>query len=400
MTEEPRRIVVLEYEGKLLPRSDLSDDVAELLLRRHGKQVTVEWPSPPTDQRWRLTSLGWVGYLPLAGTHLVELVPRVQLGNLFGMLEYAYHLRSFRLLVGDVRCATLAEFYEHLAHVLAKRVLDRARRGLHRSYVGANDDLAFVRGRLDVQRILRGPWRTSLPCAFEEHTADVDDNAILFWTLDRVVRSGLCTDRSLPTIRAAHRRLEGTATLQPFTGANCVDRFYSRLNADYEPMHGLCRFFLDNCGPTHERGERSMLPFLVHMPRLFEGFVAAWLQEHAQGHFSVYAQHRIDLEATSDLEMVVDVLLSNPVTGRPVAVLETKYKVDVTPSTADVSQVVTYAQALGCRHAVLVYPAARKPFRADVGDITVTVAAFSIADDLEASGRLFLSEIERLTASR
>jgi 5-methylcytosine-specific restriction enzyme subunit McrC len=399
MTAEPRRIVVLEYEGTLLPRSDLPDDVAELLWQRHGERITVDWPSPATGQRWRLTSRGWVGYLPLAGTHLIELAPRVPLGNLFGMLEYAYHLRSFRLLAGDVHCTTLAEFYERLAHVLAKRVIDRAKRGLHRSYVGANDDLAFVRGRLDVQQILRAPWRTSLPCTFEEHTADVDDNAILFWTLDRVVRSGLCTDRSLPTIRAAHRRLEGSATLQPFTGADCADRVYSRLNADYEPMHGLCRFFLENCGPTHERGDRSVLPFLVHMPLLFEGFVAAWLQEHAQGHFRVDAQHRIDLEGTSDLEMVVDVLLSGSVTGYPVAVLDTKYKVDATPSTADVSQVVTYAQALGCRHAVLVYPGARKPFRADVGDITVTTATFSIADDLEASGRAFLAEIERLTAA-
>lgn len=398
MTEEPRRIVVLEYDATQLPRSDLTDDVAELLWRRYGERVTVEWPSPATGQRWRLTSRGWVGYLPLAGTHLIELAPRVPLGNLFGMLEYAYHLRSFRFLAGDVRCATLAEFYERLAHVLAKRVLDRARRGLHRSYVGINDDLAFVRGRLDVAQILRAPWRTSLPCAFEEHTADVDDNAIIFWTLDRIVRSGLCTQRSLPTIRAAHRRLEGSTTLQPFAGANCVDRVYSRLNADYEPMHGLCRFFLDNCGPTHEHGDRSLLPFLVHMPRLFEGFVAAWLQEHARGRFRVDAQHRIYLEGTADLQLVVDVLLSGSATGQPVAVLDTKYKMDVTPSSADVSQVVTYAQALGCRHGVLVYPGVCKPFRVDVGDITVTAATFSIAQDLEASGRAFLSEMERLTA--
>ena len=400
MTEDLRRIVLFEYEGRFLLRPDLTDDAAETLWRQHGERITVEWPSPATGERWRLTSRAWVGYLPLAGTYLIELAPRVPLGNLFGMLEYAYHLRSFRLLAGDVHCATLAEFYERLAHVLAKRVLDRARYGLHRSYVEANDDLAFVRGRLDVQQILCAPWRTSLPCTFEEHTTDVADNAIVFWTLDRVVRSGLCTDRSLPTIRAAHRRLAGSATLQPFIGADCVGRVYSRLNADYQPMHGLCRFFLENCGPTHERGDRSVLPFLVHMPRLFEGLVAAWLQEHARAHFRVDTQHRTDLEATSELEMVVDVLLSDSVTGHPLAVLDTKYKLDVTPSTADVSQVVTYAQALGCRHAVLVYPDARKPFRVDVGDISVIAATFSIADDLEASGHAFLSEIERVTTCK
>ncbi len=48
---------------------------------------------------------------------------------------------------------------------------------------------------------------------------------------------------------------------------SCDGRTYNRLNADYEPMHALCRFFLNNSGPTHERGDRPMLPFLVNMSR-------------------------------------------------------------------------------------------------------------------------------------
>ena len=54
----------------------------------------------------------------------------------------------------------------------------------------------------------------------------------------------------------------------PVGADRCVGRTYNRLNADYEPMHALCRFFLENSGPAHARGDRSMLPFLVNMPRL------------------------------------------------------------------------------------------------------------------------------------
>ncbi|MCX7038200.1 MAG: hypothetical protein NT005_03560 [Spirochaetes bacterium] len=42
----------------------------------------------------------------------------------------------------------------------------------------------------------------------------------------------------------------------------------------------MCRFFLESSGPTHEPGGNLMLPFLVDMARLFELFVAEWLQQH------------------------------------------------------------------------------------------------------------------------
>ena len=55
----------------------------------------------------------------------------------------------------------------------------------------------------------------------------------------------------------------------------CIrDRLYHRLNQDYQPMHGLCRFFLEHSGPTHQDGDSAMIPFVVHMPALFEKFVA------------------------------------------------------------------------------------------------------------------------------
>lgn len=47
-----------------------------------------------------------------------------------------------------------------------------------------------------------------------------------------------------------------------------MGRFYNRLNQDYEPMHGLCWFFLENIGPTHEQGEHTILPFLVDKGRI------------------------------------------------------------------------------------------------------------------------------------
>ena len=48
--------------------------------------------------------------------------------NIFRMLEYAYNV-PFKQTDELVECETLEDYFERLASVLAKRVLDRGRRG-------------------------------------------------------------------------------------------------------------------------------------------------------------------------------------------------------------------------------------------------------------------------------
>lgn len=68
-----------------------------------------------------------------------------------------------------------------------------------------------------------------------------------------------------------------------------------------------------------------------------------------------------------------------------------KYKVPDTPSTDDIAQVVTYAEAKGCREAVLIYPVPLiKPINAIIGAIQVRTLTFSLAGDLEMAGRSLL----------
>lgn len=124
-----------------------------------------------TNNQWKLTSLGYVGFIPVSGELGLALRPKVGLANLFGMMEYAYQL-DFKLMDGVFDCATLEEFYECLANVLAKRILNRQRKGLYRSYVSESETVGFVRGRMDVNDTVRRPWKVNRKCDYEEHTAD------------------------------------------------------------------------------------------------------------------------------------------------------------------------------------------------------------------------------------
>src|SRR5690606_34534988 len=128
------------------------EPLGELLWHSYRPQVAVEFPSPKTGGRWELTAQGWVGHIPLAPGLTLELRPKVSLGNLFRMLEYAYDLASFRLLEGQIESQTLADLFERLANILALRVLKRARRGLYRAYVPQAETLSTLRGRLDLSQ--------------------------------------------------------------------------------------------------------------------------------------------------------------------------------------------------------------------------------------------------------
>src|SRR5919112_230526 len=112
---------------------------------------------------------------------------------------------------------------------------------------------------------MRRPPGADVPCRYREATIDVEENQILLWTLRTLAQCSLCSTRTLRLVRETCRALQTGVTLCPYDAAACVGRRYDRLNADYEMLHVLCRFFLEGSGPGHNHGEDAMLPFLVDM---------------------------------------------------------------------------------------------------------------------------------------
>ncbi len=368
-------------------------EVGETLWRNYGKQVAVEFPSPKTGGKWQLTAQGWVGYIPLSKELGLAMHPKVPLSNLFRMLEYAYRLESFKFLDDLFEARSLEEFYNRLARILAKRGLDRARKGFHRAYVAKKERLPYVRGRLNVRELAQAPWDVNLQCHYQEHTADVEDNQILASTLFVIARSGLLTERTSSMVRQAYRSLQGFVTLRPFGPSDCVGRAYTRLNDDYQPMHALCRFFLEHSGPSHEMGDRTMLPFLVDMARLYELFVAEWLRAHPPQHTFIKVKEPVHFDGNAP-SFEIDLVLYDTATAKALYVMDTKYKAASAPSSDDLAQVVAYAEAKGCGEAVLVYPSAlSKPLDTKVGGIRIRSSVFSLGGVLDQSGRAFVQNV-------
>ena len=384
---------LIEYEPYLLPDAALPTAIGEQLWQFYGDKLAIEFPSPKTNQSWRLTSLGWVGHIPLPGNFQISIKPKTELRNLWRMWAYAYNLHSFHWLDGLVEAASLADFFEELAHVLALKVMLRAQQGFYRAYLTQTERLPFVRGQLQWRQNWQQLDDTALVCRYDVHTADIPDNQIITTTLGQIVRGRRCGETVQTAVSRAYRLLQTITTPHTFQPQDCINRSYNRLNQDYQPLHALCRFFLEHTSPGLTTGDHQMLPFLVNMARLYELFVAEWLKIHLPSPWQIKAQERVTVGAQDELQFDVDLVLYDG-NGRPRTVLDTKYKNPDKPANDDISQIVTYAKAKGCREAVLIYPVAlERPLNLMIGDIHLRSLTFTLNGDLEQAGHRFLSNL-------
>jgi len=393
-------IELKEYEQRSFAKEALAEGTGRQIWIRYPDKIEISPPTFLTLYQWFLRPKGWVGHIPIDKSFSILIKPKVELSNLFRMLEYAYRIKFIQddyLVSSD----SLPEFYQRLANILAKKVLQRILRGLYKEYISCNHRLQFIRGRLNVEKMIDQPWRVEPDCHYQVITSDNEENRILAWTLLCIARTGLCQDTAKQNVRKACRGVCNFADPVPIRPGVCTGRHYNRLNYDYEPMHALCRFFLEVTGPFHDVGNKSMLPFLIDMPKLYEEFVAEWLkqylEQHCPGKFRLKKQAPLKIGLENKVEFRIDMVLEDAETGRHFCLMDTKYKVEETPSASDLHQVIAYAKALGCKQAFLIYPNAPKnPFSAIVGgDIHVQSITFGLDGDLEENGRIFFKQIER-----
>lgn len=396
MKDVIRRIKLQEHNILELPEEEMSEAVEEIVWKNYRDQIEIESPSFKTNNKWRLISKGWVGRIPISTDLEFILNPKVPLENIFGMLEYAFNLKNFKILGSSTDCASIDDFYERLAKILAMKILERGRKGFYRSYKPESGSLCYIRGRLDIRQAVFKPWEIKPKCHYEEHSFDIEDNRILIWTLQYILRGGLCTGNSLSYVRRAYQSLQGLADPTPFLPSDCIREFYNRLNQDYLSMHSLCRFFLENSGPSHQIGDRTMLPFLVDMASLYEKFVAEWLKANKSLllPYTIKPLEKVVIGQGKKVRFEIDLVLYKD--GKAHCVLDTKYKIPNEIKNPDFNQVVAYASAKNCHKAFLIYPGKLDvPWDVHLpgGDIRVRSLIFSLDKNIDQSGREFIEDL-------
>jgi 5-methylcytosine-specific restriction enzyme subunit McrC len=390
-------ITLVEYQPAYLSSAALSQSIGERLWRQYdanGRKLQVAFPSPKTNQQWELISQGWVGHIPLTPDCHLHLLPKIPVANLFAMWAYAYQLQGLDIQNRLVHVHTLPDFFDKLASILAQLILRRSHLGFYHAYRAKSARLLYVKGRVDFKQSIT-QTAVSLLCRFDDRTMDIEDNQILVYTLDQIAPSGRCQPQTQRLIRRAIHALGGVSK-RPFSPADCTNRLYTRLHDDYQPMHALCRFFLEHSGPSHTTGTHTALPFLINMARLYELFVAEWLKEHLPAPWIVKVQEQLILGRNNELQFEIDLVLYDE-QFEPYAVLDTKYKNPGKPAKSDINQIITYAKAKNCQRAILIYPTpVDQPMHVQIGDIQLRTLTFAIDTDIDEAGHQFISQLSHI----
>ena len=286
---------------------------------------------------------------------------------------------AHRLHVADGELASLdtqrLDLLEIFIELFANRLLTAVRRGLPRRYIGHEDDLRLLRGRLNVTRQVThlAARPDLLACRFDEFSEDTPLNRVLKAAVRRLARVAR-------TAANARRLAELTARFE-FTG-DSPDPLrepvrLDRTNTAFHDLYRLAQLFLAGDWQSTTGGEAMGFTLLFPMNELFEEFIGRSLKR-ALGPGHVRLQDRSHYALIDDTDTKAgeperlfhlrpDAVIEAPAgaPGPPV-VLDNKWK-RLTPrephcertlgvDQSDVYQMLAYARAYGAGRLILLYP--------------------------------------------
>ena len=343
-------IILREYEDQ--PVALDPDDVTFITEQLQGR-ITIRRQLHGTD--YVLNPNQYVGVVALPSGRRLESFPKVPVRSLFYMLAVAFNLPS-PFLPEWSEFDELDEMLEFVVAHYADLLESRIAHGLYRTYAEREENLSAVRGRIAVADDVRHNFvlRHRTYCRFAEFTWDVPENQIL-----RQVAHLVAGWVRKPELRMRLRRIDrlmGEVTATNFA-ASALDRFtYHRLNDDYQPMHRLCRLFLEGASLSEAEGTFSFRTFLLDMNRLFEAFVTQVLRDRAPSGIAVEDQVPVYLGHEKKVPMRPDLVIRDQ--GVPRLVADCKYK-RLEPDefrNHDVYQVLAYCTAIDVEQGLLLYP--------------------------------------------
>lgn len=343
------------------------------LANRSGTNILV-------DRYSEIRAQQVVGVIAASGCSL-EILPKIDAAGdegdetirtrLISMLDVALGLK-----LGEGQALAMARQKETLLDILirlfADRLLAEARRGLPRAYMAQEEDLAALRGRMDVirqftQHAVR-PDR--LACRFDSLMPDTP--------LMRIMKACVLLLRRHARALQTQRRLDELRFLLaevsdlPINALPWTQVRIDRTNRRWETLHGLAKLFLKRewQRTNHEAKAGQGITLLFAMNDLFEAYIAALARKALRGSdLTVHSQGGLRyclLEegegGRARFQTTPDILIKRG--SQVLMVIDTKWKlIGRNPedkkrgvSQSDVYQMMAYARLYRCRNEMLLYP--------------------------------------------
>jgi 5-methylcytosine-specific restriction enzyme subunit McrC len=333
-----------------------------------GEQILLDGSS-------RLRAQQVVGVLVAKGVTL-EILPKIDGANEDQAIRRSLIHMLAVVLDLDISAGSATNLgwqKENLLEILIRLFCDKLfvalRRGIPRRYVGHEDDLSALRGRLDVERqfTVLAASPQILACRFDELSRDIALNRIIKAAVARLmaISKNLENQRKLKELAFAY---EDVATV-PVRSLRWDQVLIDRTNVGWSELFRFARLLLEDRFQSTTTGAVEGFSLLFEMNKLFEEFIGRTIRRALSR-----TNLRVDLQGPQGYALIdqksgarrfatrPDIVISR--NGQPSLVIDTKWKrlkgaIDDPKrgvGQADVYQMMAYAHVYDCKRLILLYP--------------------------------------------
>ncbi len=329
-----------------------------------------------------IKATNWVGTLRVGST-TIEVLPKIcndasdpgnleiTKGNLLRMLLETPDIPlDIRDMVGlkFQKCSVL----DALAGIYAKRLNDKIRRGLPREYVGRDDNLNKLKGKLLLKEQIKANFihKERFYCHFDEFVSDTILNRTLKKAAE-ILHRVVSTPQIKTTLREALMMM-GEVNAGKLTVPDLSKVSFSRASETMKPLFIFAKNVIMNRSTSPGSGRCESFAFFFPMEKLFEQYIASIVMKERARIFAQSPSPAVHIQCggsrmhmlkrdDGELQFLLkpDVLVE---VSDEKKILDTKWKMLNTEdsklgiSQADVYQMFAYCKYFNATQTTLIYP--------------------------------------------
>lgn len=292
----------------------------------------------------------------------VEILPKIDAEDDRSLRQSLVRMLAVarKLPIADHDLAPLEVQHENLLEVLIRiytnRLHSAIRRGLPHRYIGQEDDLPRLKGKLNVKRQFshNAVRPDRLACAFDEFSPDTPLNRVLKAAVVRLVTVSKSTSNQRKLIESLSRFDAVSDTPYPLRERVMLDR----TNRTFHQLYEMARLLLAGDWQSTTTGKAKGYSLLFPMNELFEEYIGRSLKI-ALPSAKIQLQHKIHYAIKSPdnrFQLRPDIVVDGKV------IIDTKWKQlkpresNLGVAQSDIYQLLAYASAYRAKRVILLYP--------------------------------------------
>lgn len=202
--------------------------------------------------------------------------------NIYYMLSYAFQtLRCSQY--ENIALEAFDEIHDLFAAILSRGIGIQLKQGLYREYVGTQDDLSVLRGKINMSGTIKQKLarKQKLTCNYDELSENNVFNQILKTTVTLLLKHAKVAAKYKDALKKQMMYFSAVDTIEPIS-INWSAMNFQRNNQNYRMLISLCRLLIEGMLLTTEKGEHRLASFIdeQRMCRLYEKFILEYYRKN------------------------------------------------------------------------------------------------------------------------